>query len=169
MSSFTEKKNKKQDIIVNKGKEKTTWINIIWDKRILICEFAGVQSKTRKHQAEQLLYQNKSKVTVSTCWKSTALKPYWGKTGNIGRNFEYAEALNQRRAATMWSFFYALNNEALCNEQFRLCWVTQEWEVLPNREGKRNGYFFITSISKQDFSTKSLQGRPEHTEMNRQL
>lgn len=28
----------KNPIIVNKGKEKTTWINIVGDKRILICE-----------------------------------------------------------------------------------------------------------------------------------
>lgn len=45
--SFTEKK-KKQDII-QKTKKTTTWVNIIWDKLILICDCkfkAGVQRKT---------------------------------------------------------------------------------------------------------------------------
>lgn len=156
----------KQDIIVNKGKEKKkklTWINILWDKLILNLWSTKLEYKVKHLSIKLNSYCTKANeglpahtpLVCLTAGNSLLWATYWGKTVNIGWNLALwvSRGLKPKASSTL-NHNVGLRTKKL----FGLSRVTQEWEVLLNREGKRNGYFcFLLHPSQSNIGEKISQ------------
>lgn len=152
--------------IVNKGKEKKPDLGQYYLRQTYL-KFVNVRSKMGV-QREKLPAHTSYLTAGNHCCEARKDSKYWLEFSNLCERFETKSQQHTQPQCGACFFFKHTHNEAP-KQRFRLRRVTQEWEVLLNREGTRNGIFFfsITSISEQQ--KHSLHRRPENTEMNRHL